>query len=120
MVILTAADANYSRWRSELAATGLVVVGVEFRNAAGALGNHPFPAGLHDCADAAKWIASSREALGISTLIMSGESGWRKPVASDNDARKERRLARGNRGRLRAVPLYFWTLCIQARKSFLL
>lgn len=75
MVILTAADANYSRWRSELAATGLVVVGVEFRNAAGALGNHPFPAGLHDCADAAKWVASNREALGISTLIMSGESG---------------------------------------------
>ena len=31
MVILTAADANYSRWRSELASTGLVVVGVEFQ-----------------------------------------------------------------------------------------
>jgi acetyl esterase/lipase len=53
----------------------LVVVGVEFRNAAGALGNHPFPAGLHDCADAAQWVAANRNNLGISNLIMSGESG---------------------------------------------
>ena len=75
MVILTAADANYSRWRSELASTGLVVVGVEFRNAADVLGNHPFPAGLHDCADAAQWVAANRNNLGISNLIMSGESG---------------------------------------------
>lgn len=39
----------YARLRDELAATGLVVVGVEFRNAAGVLGPHPFPAGLDDC-----------------------------------------------------------------------
>lgn len=75
MVILTAADANYSRWRSELAATGMVVVGVEFRNGAGVLGNHPFPAALHDCADAARWTAENKTELGISHLIMSGESG---------------------------------------------
>ena len=75
MVILTAADANYSRWRSELAATGMVVVGVEFRNGAGALGNHPFPAALHDCAEAARWAAENKASLGISHLIMSGESG---------------------------------------------
>ncbi|MDF1766129.1 MAG: alpha/beta hydrolase fold domain-containing protein [Gammaproteobacteria bacterium] len=75
MVILTAADANYARWRSELAATGMVVVGVEFRNGAGALGNHPFPAALHDCADAARWVATNKAELGISHLIMSGESG---------------------------------------------
>ena len=36
------------RWRAELAATGLVVAGVEFRNAGGRLGPHPFPAGLDD------------------------------------------------------------------------
>ena len=52
MVILEAADPNYDRWRDELAATGLVVVGVEFRNAGGKLGNHPFPAGLNDCGGA--------------------------------------------------------------------
>jgi len=32
-VILSAHDASYMRWRDELAASGLVVVGVEFRNA---------------------------------------------------------------------------------------
>ena len=32
MVILEAAGAEYVRWRDELAATGLVVVGVEYRN----------------------------------------------------------------------------------------
>ena len=33
----------YARFREELAATGLVVVGVEYRNGGGALGNHQFP-----------------------------------------------------------------------------
>jgi acetyl esterase/lipase len=35
IVILTAADVAYNRWRDELAAAGLAVVGVEFRNGAG-------------------------------------------------------------------------------------
>jgi acetyl esterase len=38
MAILSAADTMYVRWRESLAATGLVVVGVEFRNSAGKLG----------------------------------------------------------------------------------
>ena len=49
MVLMSADGPIYDRWRSELAATGLVVVGVEFRNGAGKLGPHPFPAGLNDC-----------------------------------------------------------------------
>ncbi len=75
MAILQASDPGYARWRDELAATGLVVVGVEFRNAAGVLGPHPFPAGLNDCASAAQWVIANREALGVSTVIISGESG---------------------------------------------
>lgn len=75
MAILQASDPGYVRWRDELAATGLVVVGVEFRNAAGVLGPHPFPAGLNDCASAAQWVIANREALGVSTVIISGESG---------------------------------------------
>jgi len=75
MVILKATDTSYRRWRDELAATGLVVVGVEFRNGAGVLGPHPFPAGLNDCASGTQWVIANREALGISSIIISGESG---------------------------------------------
>ena len=75
MVMCTAADLPYVRWRDELAATGLCIIGVEFRNGAGKLGNHPFPAGLSDCARAVQWTSFNREDLQISHLIVSGESG---------------------------------------------
>ncbi len=75
MALLSATGESYVRWRDDLAATGLVVVGVEFRNAGGKLGAHPFPAGLNDCASAARWVVDHRDALGVSALIISGESG---------------------------------------------
>jgi acetyl esterase len=75
MVLLEAANANYKRWRDELAAAGLVAIGVEFRNGAGVLGPHPFPAGLNDCASATRWAISNRKNLRISKIIVSGESG---------------------------------------------
>lgn len=75
MVLGAAADPNYVRWRDELAAVGLVAVGVEFRNGSGKLGNHPFPAGLNDCASALDWAATNRNALGLSSIVLSGESG---------------------------------------------
>ena len=74
-VILSAAEAPYERWRDELAATGLVVVGVEFRNAGGVLGDHPYPAGLSDCVSAVRWANSHKQELGIGGVIVSGESG---------------------------------------------
>jgi acetyl esterase/lipase len=75
MTILSAADPSYARWRDELAAAGCVAVGVEFRNAAGALGPHPFPAGLHDCGSALQWLHDHRAELGVSAIVVSGESG---------------------------------------------
>ncbi len=75
MTLLAAADLGYQLWRDDLATHGLVVVGVEFRNAGGKLGPHPFPAGLNDCTSAARWVAASRAALGVSKVVMSGESG---------------------------------------------
>lgn len=75
MTILSAADGPYVHWRNELAATGMVVVGVEFRNAGGKLGPYPFPAGLDDCAAAVRWTHANREQLGIGALLVSGESG---------------------------------------------
>jgi acetyl esterase/lipase len=75
MVLLEAAGAGYVRWRDELAATGLVVVGVEFRNGGGKHGPHPFPAGLNDCTSALRWMAANKDSLGVSTIVVSGESG---------------------------------------------
>jgi acetyl esterase/lipase len=75
MAICSAADIQYVRLRENLAAAGLVVVGVEFRNSGGALGPHPFPAGLDDCAAAVRWTAAHTDELGISHVIVSGESG---------------------------------------------
>jgi acetyl esterase/lipase len=75
MVFLEAAGPGYVRWRDNLAASGLVVVGVEFRNAGGKHGPHPFPAGLNDCAAALRWVVDHKAELGITKLIVSGESG---------------------------------------------
>ncbi len=75
MVLLEASDTPYTRWRDELAAVGMVVVGVEFRNGAGKLGNHPFPAGLNDCMSGLQWTFNHKAALGISKIVVSGESG---------------------------------------------
>ena len=75
MVMMTAANAFYQRWRRELASQGMVVIGVEFRNGAGEMGNHPFPAGLNDCAVAAQWVHTNKAELNISSMIVSGESG---------------------------------------------
>jgi len=75
MAIMQASDVQYTRWRDELASTGLVVIGVEFRNAAGKLGPHPFPAGLNDCFSGLTWVHENRDNLGISKIVISGESG---------------------------------------------
>ena len=75
MAFLSAADIWYMRGREYLAATGLVVVGVEFRNSAGKLGPHPYPARLNDCATGVRWTYANRSDLGVSHLIVGGESG---------------------------------------------
>jgi acetyl esterase/lipase len=74
MAIASAADTGYRLLREYLAATGVVVVGVEFRNSAGKLGPYPFPSGLNDCAAATQWVSANRKDLGVSHLIVSGES----------------------------------------------
>lgn len=95
MVILTAADANYVRWRDHLASQGVVVVGVEYRNAAGSLGPHPFPAGLDDCSSALDWMHAHRGELGVSKIVVSGESGGGNlTIATTLKAKQDGRLDR--------------------------
>ncbi len=93
MVILTASGPTYVRWRDELAAQGMVVVGVEFRNGAGKLGNHPFPAGLNDCMSGLQWTFDRKATLGISKIVLSGESGGGNlTLATSLKAKKDNRL----------------------------
>ena len=75
MAFTTTQAAGATRWRKTLARQGLVVVAVEFRNSGGVLGNHPFPAGLNDCAAAIQWVNKKRSVLNISSLVVAGESG---------------------------------------------
>jgi acetyl esterase/lipase len=87
MVLLTAADPGYVHWRSRLAATGVIVVGVEYRNGGGVLGAHPYPAGLDDCADAVRWAVGE---LGGAGVVVSGESGGGNlTLAVSHRARRE-------------------------------
>lgn len=93
MAILTAADRVPATWRDHLAAQGCVVVGVEFRNSGGVLGPHPFPAGLNDCASALDWMHGQREALGLTSIVVTGESGGGNlSLATALKAKREGRL----------------------------
>jgi acetyl esterase/lipase len=94
MVLLEAAGAGYARWRDELAALGMVVVGVEFRNGGGKHGPYPFPAGLNDCTSALQWVSDNKDRLGISKLVVSGESGGGNlTIATALKAKKDGRIA---------------------------
>jgi acetyl esterase len=75
MLILTAADNAHRNWRNMIASRGYICVGVEFRNSAGVLGSHPFPAGLNDCHSGLEWLYSQKDALGVSKIVLAGESG---------------------------------------------
>ena len=75
MAFTTAQRPLTARWRKTLARRGMLVVGVEFRNAGGVLGNHPFPGGLNDCASAVRWVHANRDGLGVSSVVVAGESG---------------------------------------------
>ena len=93
MTLLGTTGPVYARFRDELAATGMVVIGVEFRNAAGVHGPHPFPAGLNDCTSALAWMHENRERLGVSKLIVGGESGGANlSLATTIKAKRDGRL----------------------------
>lgn len=75
MTILQAYNNVHRRWCEDLAAAGLVVVAVDFRNTYGPDGLHPFPPGLDDCASATDWVDAHRAELGVTRVVLQGESG---------------------------------------------
>ena len=111
-----ATDLGYIRWRENLAATGIVVVGVEFRNSAGRLGPYPFPAGLDDCAAATRWTAAHLGDLGASHIVVSGESGGGNLSPWPHPQGQTGRMARRDRRGLRAMSLHLEPLPRAARR----
>lgn len=81
MMDMSAFDGNYRAWAKIIAAQGVVVCAVEFRNAAvpsfeGAE-VAPFPAALNDCCAGVRWAHAHAKELGIDStrLIVAGDSG---------------------------------------------
>ena len=71
---------NYRAWGKIIAAQGLAVAMVDFRNCltpSSAPEIVPFPGGLNDCVSGVKWVAESHASLGIdpTRIVIAGESG---------------------------------------------
>lgn len=75
MTILSTDNKVHRQWRTDLAAAGMVAIGLDFRNAWTQEALNPFPAGLDDCSAAVAWISQHRDRLGISKVVLQGESG---------------------------------------------
>jgi acetyl esterase len=94
MVVNNTYNPVHNAWRNDIAHQGLVVVTVDFRNAYLPDGSHhPFPAGLNDCFSALEWVHTHRSQLGISKLVVEGESGGANlSLATTLKAKKEGKL----------------------------
>ena len=71
-------DGSYSGWCRFLAAKGLVVVAVDFRNSivpSSVPDVASYPAGLNDCVSAAKWAHANAAALRASRILLAGDGG---------------------------------------------
>jgi acetyl esterase len=80
METMSCYDGNYRAWGRMIAAQGVAVAMVDFRNAltpSSVPEVAPFPAGLNDCVSGLKWVAGNSATLGIdaSRIIIAGESG---------------------------------------------
>jgi len=80
MASLSCFDGMYRGWGKLIAANGVAVVMVDFRNAISPSSVPevaPFPAGLHDCVSGLRWVVDHAGDLGIdpARIVVAGESG---------------------------------------------
>jgi acetyl esterase len=80
MASLSCFDGMYRGWGKLIAANGVAVVMVDFRNAVSPSSVPevaPFPAGLNDCLSGLRWVVFNASQLGIdpAEVVVAGESG---------------------------------------------
>ena len=80
MASLSCYDGMYRGWGKIIAANGVAVIMVDFRNclvASSVPEVAPFPAGLNDCVSGLKWVVANAAHLNIdpARIIVAGESG---------------------------------------------
>ncbi len=93
MTILPTDGLPHLRWCQAMADRGVIAISADFRNAYTAEGRNPFPAGLDDCAACIDWVHANRSELGISKVVVQGESGGGNlALASTLKAKREGRL----------------------------
>lgn len=80
MMVFSCFYGNYRAWSKIIAANGVAVAMVDFRNClspSSAPEVAPFPAGLNDCVSGVHWLSQNAETLGIDKdrIVIAGESG---------------------------------------------
>jgi acetyl esterase/lipase len=80
MATMSCFDGNYKAWGRLIAANGVAVAMVDFRNCvtpSSVPEVAPFPAGLSDCIAGLRWVAANHDELGIDPgrIVVAGESG---------------------------------------------
>ena len=80
MMALSCYDGHYRGWGKLIAANGVAVVMVDFRNSvvpSSVPEVAPFPAGLNDCVSGLKWVVANAGQLNIdpACVVVAGESG---------------------------------------------
>ncbi len=80
MMVFSCFYGNYRAWSKVIAANGVAVAMVDFRNCLTPSSSEevaPFPAGLNDCVSGVKWLSENANALGIdpNRIVVAGESG---------------------------------------------
>jgi acetyl esterase len=80
MQMMSCFNGLYRAWGKVIAAQGVAVAMVDFRNAlrpSSALEVAPYPAGLNDCVSGFRWLHAQSGALGLdpARIVIAGESG---------------------------------------------
>jgi acetyl esterase/lipase len=80
MTVMSCFDGMYRSWGRIIAAQGVAVAMVDFRNALRASSApevEPYPAGLNDCVSGLKWLVANADRLNIdpARIVVAGESG---------------------------------------------